>query len=127
MSGAEEWIRLLTGAILGGGLLTGIAALRNTSNSRRAGVAGDEREARRDEAAQRRDTIADRDAFIQKLSERVAQLEDAERENDNRITLLETERDLWHKRYDDEREYSRQLLDWGYRGAAPPPPTRPNY
>lgn len=117
-----EWIDKL---LLAGGLLTGVAALLMVRVNRRAGVSGDEREARRDEAAQRRDTIADRDAWIEKLGARVSELEQRDDEKEDRIAALEKDRDYWKTKYFDEHEYSRQLLDWGYRGAPPPPPPRP--
>ena len=121
----SEAIAGIVGVLLGGGLLVGIAALMNARTSRSVGISGDEREARRDEAAQRRDTIADRDAWITTMSARVEDLEQKDREKEARIVALERERDDWHQRYLTETEYSRALLDWGYRGAPPPPPPRP--
>lgn len=118
----EDWIQRI---LAGGGLLAGIAAVYQVRVSRRAGVSGDEREARRDEAAQRRDTIADRDAFIVQLAGRIEQLEANEVVTDARIKDLEKERDTWHRRYDEEQDYTRILVDHIYRGAEPPPPPRP--
>lgn len=107
---------LLTGS---GGILAGIAALMGVQRSRRAGVAGDEREARRDEAAQRRDTIADRDALIdrlveqvQSLSARVDALEDKRRED---ATLI---------RGQDDHIDALEAHIWA--GKPPPPPPRPS-
>lgn len=50
--------------------LSGIAlAWRQTHQASRQGVADDEREARKDAAEERRDTIADRDAMIDQLAD----------------------------------------------------------
>jgi len=94
-----------------GTLLAGIAALIGARTSRRVGVSGDEREARRDEAAHRRDTIADRDALIDQMQEQLRDLVP-------RVERIESE-------LNDERDYTRLLVDHIYRQAPPPPPARP--
>ncbi|UJP39318.1 hypothetical protein [Cellulomonas palmilytica] len=101
-----------------GGVLSGIAAIWGTRTSRAAGIKGDEREARRDEAAQRRDTIADRDAQIDQLQEDVNGLR-AE------VARVTARADRLLDELEDEREYSRVLIDHIYRQAPPPPPPRP--
>lgn len=105
----NEAVLVLLGAL--GGILSAAATWYGARTSRRAGVAGDEREARRDEAAQRRDTIADRDALIDQMQEQLADLIP-------RVTRLERE-------LEDERAYSHALLVWGLQGAPPPPPPPP--
>lgn len=101
-----------------GGILSGAAALWGVRNSRRAGVAGDEREARRDEAAARRDTIADRDAQIDQLQEDVVGLREA-------VARVTQRADALLDELERERAYSRALIDHIYRQAPPPPPERP--
>lgn len=81
------------------------------TRSRRAGVKADEREARKVEAEQRRDTIADRDALIETLQEDVTELRE-------RLDKLE-------KAYYAERDYTRILQDHIYRGGSVPPPRAP--
>ena len=91
-----------------GALLGGIAAMLGATRSRRAGVKADEREARKVEAEQRRDTIADRDALIETLQEDVKELRD-------RVDRLD---DFLRA----ERDYNRVLLDHIYRNGGTPPP-----
>lgn len=94
-----------------GGVISGAAAMWGARNSRRAGVAGDEREARRDEAAQRRDTIADRDGLIDQLQQDVTALRE-------RVDTAERERAI-------DARWARDLIDQIYRGEPPPPRPRP--
>ena len=93
-----------------GALLGGVAALIGAVRSRRAGVLADQREARRVEGEQRRDTIADRDSLINTLQEEIAKMHD-------RLDRLE-------EAYNLEREYTRRLQDHIYRNGGTPPPRR---
>ena len=62
----------------------GLGAFVETVRSRRRAIAGDEREARRELAEDRRDTIADRDGLIAQLLERVKALEEWKRDAEQR-------------------------------------------
>lgn len=90
-----------------GALLGGIAALLGVVRSRRAGVKADEREARKVEAEQRRDTIADRDSLIDTLQEDIKEMR-------ARLDRLEAA-------YNAERDYTRILQDHIYRHGEVPP------
>ncbi|MCR6706539.1 MAG: hypothetical protein NVV66_18250 [Cellulomonas sp.] len=117
----------LAGYILGtGGLLSGLAALRGVRNSRKAGVSSDEREARRDEAAQRRDTLGDRDNLIDRLQRDVERLTTEGAEMRARVDDLEARLEQTHAALEDERTYTRALVDHSYRHGIQPParPTR---
>ena len=111
MSEALPAVQIITAVLGAGGLLTGAAALWNARVSHRAGVNGDEREARKVEAEQRRDTIADRDGLIDQLQEQMQSVLP-------RVARLE--HDL-----EDERAYVHVLIEHIYQGAPPPPPPRP--
>lgn len=110
--------QIITGILGAGGILGGLAALWQARNSRRQGIAGDEREARRDEAAQRRDTVADRDALIDQLQEDVAALRDAAKDTSSRLAALEREHAI-------EQKHNALLIAHIYAGSPPPPPARP--
>ena len=101
---------LLTKLLSAGALLGGIAAMIGSVRSRRAGIRADEREARKVEAEQRRDTIADRDALIDTLRDDVTELR-------TRVDRLELELLA-------ERDYSRELQDHIYRAGGTPPRRR---
>ena len=118
MSEGISAVQIITTIIGGGSLLTGAAALWHARVSARAGISGDAREARRDEAAHKRDTVADRDMQIDQLQEDVAGL----RAEVARLTDLVRSQSV---DLEIEREYSRVLIDHIYRGAPPPPPPRP--
>lgn len=117
---------LVSDILKAGAFLGGLAALWGVYISRRNGVKGDERAARSQEQEAKRDTVKDRDDLVDQLQEEVqgyrgevagfrVQLTES---NANSAALL--------RELSIEREYSRLLLDWGYRGAPPPPPRRPN-
>ena len=109
MTGAEwaGWGSLLTALAA---LIAAIGALIKTRQDKAAGVVGAE-------AAQRRDTIADREALIDQLQEQIAT---ARAEMDGlRKRLDALESDL-HR----ERQYVQRLRDWIFRGKPPPPPLR---
>lgn len=103
-----ETVLLLIAAVLSSSVIT--AAITSTV-SWKLGVRGDEREARADEAAARRDTIADRDGLIDQIQEELA-------DTRTRVTALEREYAL-------EQAWNRQLIDHIYRRREPPPPPRP--
>jgi len=110
-AGLMEWV---TG--LGG--LAGLAALVGIIWNVRHGVKADARQASAQEASNKRDTIADRDAQIDQLQEDVSGL----RSEVSRLTTLVREQaaDI-----DYEHAYNRALVDHIYRGSPPPPPPRP--
>lgn len=117
-----EWVTRLGG-------LAGIAAVAGIAWTIKHGVKGDERQARAQEASDRRDTIADRDGLIDQLQEDVTrlhgELESARAAATTEIgdlkRRLETvERDLYL-----ERAWNRTLIDQIYRGEPPPPRARP--
>lgn len=104
----EQW------AVLAG-ILTGLAgagtALYQARLNHRAGVSSNEQSARRDEAEDRRDTIADRDSLlatvlteVRDLRDRVERAERARRVRDDHIDALEHH--IWQR-------------------MPPPPPARP--
>lgn len=111
---------IITQVLSAGALLGGIAALISSWRSRRAGIKSDEREARDIENAQRRDTIADRDSLIDQFQEELRELR-------SRVAAVEDTNEKYRRELALEKEYSRILLDWGYRGAPPPPPARPTH
>lgn len=93
-------------------LVVAVAGLVGVLNSRRAGVSGDEREARRDESAQRRDLLADRDALIADLQEERAEW---------KMRALAAEVSLAI-----ETEWARALVDQIYRLHGQPIPRPPD-
>lgn len=105
------WDDIVARVLSAGALLGGIAALIGAVRSRRAGVLADQRDARRVEGEQRRDTIADRDALIDTLLEDVEKLR-------GRLDWLE-------RAYNDERNYTRALQDHIYRSGGTPPSRSP--
>lgn len=108
-----------------GGILAGLATLLGVRSSRRAGVAADEREARRDEAAQKRDTIADRDGLIDQLQEDVKSLREGRQHDLEQRERLETRMASVERELFLERAWNRTLIDQIYRGEPPPPRPRP--
>ncbi len=121
MSGIAEvmaWVATAGGL---SGLATFIAWIWNA----RLGVKADARQASAQEASNKRDTIADRDAQIDQLQEDGesyrAELRDMRAEIARITTLVRDQgADL-----EDERTYNRMLMDHIYRGSPPPPPPRP--
>lgn len=109
-----EWVSRLAG-------LSGVAAVIGVVWTIRHNVKGDERLARAQEAEDRRDTIADRDAVIDQLQEerdardRTIERLRAERDSERagRLTA-EHDADLY-------RRHNRILVDQIYRGDPPPP------
>lgn len=100
-----DWVSVVAGAssslvALGGFVL----AWRRFTGDKRRGVATDEREVRRD-------TIADRDAFIDQMQEEMVDLR-------KRMSHIEVEHQL-------DQMWARALVDHIYRGSPPPPPSRP--
>lgn len=117
-----EWVTRLGG-------MAGLAAVAGIAWTIKHGVKGDERAAREQEAADRRDTIADRDGLIDQLQEDVGrlhtELEKAKTQATDEIRglherLATVERDLYL-----ERAWNRTLVDQIYRGEPPPPRPRP--
>lgn len=99
-----DWIGVVSGVsgtVLGlGGLFV---ALRRASADKTLGVSTEER-------LRRRDTIEDRDNYINQLQEDVKDLRD-------RMSRIEEE-------YKREQRWNRQLVDHIYRQLPPPPPER---
>jgi len=121
MTGIAEVVAWVTG--LGG--LAGVAAMVAVIWNMRTGVKADARQASAQEASNKRDTIADRDAQIDQLQEDGesyrAELRDMRTEIARITTLVRDQgADL-----EDERTYNRMLMDHIYRGSPPPPPPRP--
>jgi len=101
-------------------IATAIGTLVKTWADRRAGIRGAEH-------TERRDTVADRDAFIDQIQE---QLKDANARAvaaEARADASETGRRAIVDLLDAERDYSRQLRDHIYKGSPPPPPARPTH
>lgn len=100
-----DWVAVITGV---GTTLAAVAGTvitwRRLNSDKRRGVATDERELRRD-------TIADRDAFIDQMQEEMSDLR-------KRMSHIEVEHQL-------DQLWARQLVDHIYRGSPPPPPPRP--
>lgn len=96
----------------------GLGAFVETVRSRRRAIAGDERDARRELAEDRRDTIADRDGLIAQLLERVKAMEDwkvgAEERAEGRVRVIRAQGD-----------HIDVLEDHIWRRLPPPPPPRP--
>lgn len=100
-----EWIGIITG-VLGSVVAVGglILSWRKAHHDEADGISTNERESRRD-------TIADRDAFIDQYQEDMRDLR-------ARMSSIEAE-------YEIERAWNRQLVDHIYRQLPPPPPSRP--
>ena len=117
---SDEVTLVALGAL--GGVLSGLAALWGVRISKRAGVAGDEREARRD-------TVADRDGLIDQLQEDIAgmraELTAAKERASSEITDLRTRLDEVERQYRHEVQWSEMLRDHIAHGRGWPPPTRP--
>jgi hypothetical protein len=104
-------------------LCTGAAALWQARTSRQAGVSGDEREARRDEAAQRRDAVTGYGELVDQLQEQMTVLSDAKVLE--RIVALER-RLISTLEYTGELERHVLILEGIInRREPPPPPARP--
>jgi len=107
------------------GLITAIGALVGIWVSRRTGVKGDEREARKVEMEQKRDTVKDRDDLIDQMQEDLKGLREDRDKDRDRITEVERKLEATKDLYYDERDYNRILIDFIYKGGTPPPPDRP--
>lgn len=104
----QDWGLAVTAAVA---LLTAVWTGIKTLSDRRAGVAATEH-------SLRRDTVADRDTFIDQLQE---ELRDARAEKtaaETRAVEVATQLAL-------EREHTQALTDHIYRQKPPPPPARP--
>lgn len=100
-----EWVAVISGlsgavVAVGGLVITWLRSRRDAA----LGVSTVEQTARRD-------TIADRDAFIDQIQEDMRDLR-------ARMSSIESE-------YEIERAWNRQLVDHIYRQLPPPPPSRP--
>ena len=93
-------------------LLTAGATVIKSRHDRRFGVSSDEREARRDQSEDRRDTIADRDSFLGTVLSEVRELR-------GRVEIAERGLRL--------RDDHIDALEYHiYQGKPPPPPRRPD-
>jgi erythromycin esterase-like protein len=101
---------LLGGAAIVGSL-GGLAALIKAVYDRRAGISGNERQARRDAAEDRRDTIADRDELLRTVLAEVRDLRGRVEMADRGLRLRDDHIDA--------------LEHHIYQGKPPPPPPRP--
>lgn len=113
MSGVQIALAALA-ALLGS---TVLAAAITAGVSYRLGVRADERGARQDEASGRRDTIADRDALIDQLSDGLADERTAREALAVRVDALERQREA-------DRVYIDELRAHIWAGKPPPPPDR---
>ena len=105
---AGGWVALGTLFV---GFITALAALLKVYFDRRAGISGNERQARRDAAEDRRDTIADRDSLLTTVLDEVRDLR-------GRVELA----DRGLRARDDHIDV---LEDHIWKGRPPPPPARP--
>lgn len=104
----QDWGLVITAVVA---LLTAVWTGIKTLSDRRAGVTASE-------SALRRDTVADRDTFIDQLQEELRDARTARTAADIRAADLATALTT-------EREYSQSLVDHIYRQKPPPPPARP--
>ncbi|WP_367147234.1 hypothetical protein AB0870_08430 [Microbacterium proteolyticum] len=99
-------------------IATALGTLVKTWADRRAGIRGAEH-------TERRDTVADRDAFIDQIQEQLTAANALAAAADARAASSESARRAALELLDAEREYAQVLRDHIYRGAPPPPPPRP--
>jgi len=104
----QDWGLAVTAFVA---LLTAVWTGIKTLSDRRVGVTASEN-------ALRRDTVADRDTFIDQLQEELRDARSEKTEADRRATALAADLTT-------EREYSQALVDHIYRQKPPPPPARP--
>lgn len=104
----QDWGLAVTAVVA---LLTAIWTGVKTLSDRRAGVTATER-------SLRRDTVADRDTFIDQLQEELRDARTGKAESDQRAAVSAADLTA-------EREYSQALIDHIYRQKPPPPPQRP--
>lgn len=105
----QDWGLIATAFVA---IATAFGTLIKTAADRRAGIRGAEH-------TERRDTVADRDAFIDQIQE---QLKDA----NARAAASEAARSATVELLELERAYTQILRDHIYRRQAPPPPARPS-
>jgi len=101
-------------------IATALGTLVKTWADRRAGIRGAEH-------TERRDTVADRDAFIDQIQEQLAAANTRADAADVRATASESARRAAIELLDAEREYAQSLRDHIYKGSPPPPPPRPTH
>ena len=101
-------------------IATALGTLVKTWADRRAGIRGAEH-------TERRDTVADRDAFIDQIQEQLAAANARAEAADARAAASEAARRDVIELLDTEREYAQSLRDHIYKGSPPPPPPRPTH
>lgn len=101
-------------------IATALGTLVKTWADRRAGIRGAEH-------AERRDTVADRDAFIDQIQEQLTAANARADAAEGRAGTAETGRRAALELLDAEREYAQALRDHIYKGSPPPPPARPTH
>jgi hypothetical protein len=101
-------------------IATALGTLIKTWADRRAGIRGAEH-------TERRDTVADRDAFIDQIQEQLTAANARADAADARATASEAARRVALELLDTEREYAQSLRDHIYKGSPPPPPPRPTH
>jgi hypothetical protein len=104
---AGEWALTVAALFGSGGLGTWVKVIYD----RRQGISSNEREARREVAEDRRDTIADRDGLLARALDRLATVE----ARLDKVEGISTAR----------ADHIDVLEDWIWKGKAPPPPPRP--
>lgn len=110
----QEWALIGTTIVaIATAIWTGVKTLAD----RRAGV-------RSTEHTERRDTVADRDAFIDQLQEQLSAAETAKAAAETAKSAAEELRAAAQAALEREREYVQVLRDHIYRRREPPPPPR---
>lgn len=117
----DSWVPIATLVVtLSGGALAWYTA----NNSRRFGISGDEREVRRVELEDRRDTIADRDNLILAFEKRLGSVEERYAEALDRIAELEQREDDTRTMLMLHAAWDWQAIELAREGGVilPPPP-----
>ena len=109
-------IVLLVGAVTS--VIGTLIAVFRARTDKKLGISSDERQARREEADDHRDTLANRDAFIDRLNDRL-------NASEAREAAIQTRYDTLERRYRRLQDYTDELEHHIYTRKGPPPPPRP--